>query len=101
MSEFKFACPVCGQHIECDSTKSGSPMECPTCFRKIVVPQAPTGADPKLLLTAAQVQSRPLTRVPAGWKLPGRRGASRRATRVFGLALVGLACAAAGAVFVL
>jgi hypothetical protein len=76
-------------------------MECPTCFRKIVVPQAPTSADPKLLLTAAQVPSRPATKIPADWSLPGRRGVSRRTKRVFGLALLGLACAAAGAVLVM
>ena len=41
MSEFKFACPVCGQHITCDAAAAGSQMNCPTCFRKIVVPRAP------------------------------------------------------------
>ena len=41
MSEFKFACPVCGQHITADSSTSGGQIECPTCFQKIVVPQAP------------------------------------------------------------
>jgi hypothetical protein len=54
MSEFKFACPVCGQHITADSSASGSQLECPTCFRKIVVPQAPTTADSKLILSASQ-----------------------------------------------
>src|SRR5258708_40351660 len=55
MSEFKFACPVCGQHITADSTTTGSQLECPTCFQKIVVPQAPASADPKFILSAAQV----------------------------------------------
>ena len=41
MSEFKFACPVCGQHITAGSSASGSQIVCPTCFQKIVVPQAP------------------------------------------------------------
>ena len=44
MSEFKFACPVCGQHITADSSTSGGQIECPTCFQKIVVPQAPASA---------------------------------------------------------
>lgn len=57
MSEFKFACPVCGQHITCDSGSSGSQMACPTCFRKLVVPQA-TGS-PAFVLTAAEVPNRP------------------------------------------
>lgn len=54
MSEFKFACPVCGQHITADSSSSGTQLECPTCFRKIVVPQAPASTDPKFILSAAQ-----------------------------------------------
>jgi hypothetical protein len=54
MSEFKFACPVCGQHITADSNSSGTPLTCPTCFQKIIVPQAPSLPDSKLILSAAQ-----------------------------------------------
>lgn len=54
MSEFKFACPICGQHITADSKDTGSKISCPTCFRKIVVPQAPTTADPKFVLSASE-----------------------------------------------
>jgi len=54
MSEFKYACPVCGQHMMCDSSQSGSVMECPTCFQKIVAPQAPTTDDPKFILTGVK-----------------------------------------------
>ena len=67
MSEFKFACPVCGQHITVDSSTSGGRIDCPTCFRKIVVPQAPAGADSKLIISASQAdkprppQGTPLT----------------------------------------
>jgi hypothetical protein len=61
MSEFKFACPVCGQHITCDSASSGTQMDCPTCFRKLVVPQAKAAGSSNLVLTAALVQSRPAT----------------------------------------
>jgi hypothetical protein len=60
MSEFKFACPVCGQHITCDSRSSGTQMECPTCFRKLVVPQASKAGSPNLVLTASEVSTRPL-----------------------------------------
>lgn len=57
MSEFKFACPVCGQHITCATADSGSQMECPTCFRKLVIPQAPAeGA--KFILSAAEVAAK-------------------------------------------
>jgi hypothetical protein len=77
MSEFKFACPVCGQHITADSSTSGGRIDCPTCFRKIVVPQAPSCADPKLIISASQADK---PRPPQGavaapeWDRPRRRG---------------------------
>jgi DNA-directed RNA polymerase subunit RPC12/RpoP len=55
MNEFKYACPVCGQHIKCDVSQAGTVMECPTCFQKITVPQAPTTADQKFILTGSKV----------------------------------------------
>lgn len=58
MSDFKFACPICGQHINCDSGGSGSQMDCPTCFRKLVVPQAPAPGKTNFVLTASEVQTR-------------------------------------------
>jgi hypothetical protein len=63
MSDFKFACPVCGQHITCDSASSGSQMDCPTCFRKLVVPQASAPGKTNFVMTASEVQTRtiPLT----------------------------------------
>lgn len=54
MSEFKYACPVCGQHMMCDSSQSGSVMECPTCFQKIVAPQAPADPDSKFILAGTK-----------------------------------------------
>lgn len=63
MSDFKFACPVCGQHITCDSGSSGTQMDCPTCFRKLVVPQAKSAGATSLVLTAALAQSRLATSV--------------------------------------
>jgi DNA-directed RNA polymerase subunit RPC12/RpoP len=64
MSEFKYACPVCSQHIRCDSSQAGSTMTCPTCFQKIIVPQAPATEDLKLILTGTKVGDRPSTRNP-------------------------------------
>jgi DNA-directed RNA polymerase subunit RPC12/RpoP len=76
MSEFKFACPVCGQHITADSHAAGSQLECPTCFRKIVVPQAPTSSDPKFVLSAAEANKpkAPARALPTGSALavPGK-----------------------------
>lgn len=41
MAEFKFSCPQCGQHIQCDAAYSGAQINCPSCQQAIVVPQAP------------------------------------------------------------
>ncbi len=62
MSEFKFACPRCRQHIKSDSSASGTQIECPTCFQKIVVPQAPADNSTKFILAAGQAPGkRPVT----------------------------------------
>lgn len=53
MSEFKFTCPVCGQHMAADSGTSGGEIECPTCFQKILVPNAPAEGS-KYQLSATQ-----------------------------------------------
>ncbi len=60
MSEFKYACPICGQHMKCDSSQSGMVMECPTCFQKITAPQAPATEDSKFIITGTKVGERPL-----------------------------------------
>ncbi|MGD0252785.1 MAG: hypothetical protein ABSC01_08825 [Verrucomicrobiota bacterium] len=65
MSEFKFACPVCGQHIKCESWRSNTVMECPTCFQKITVPQPPATGDSKLIITGTKVGERPVPTGPA------------------------------------
>jgi outer membrane lipoprotein-sorting protein len=44
MAEFKFSCPQCGQHIQCDAGYSGAQINCPSCQQSIVVPQAPPSA---------------------------------------------------------
>ena len=41
MAEFKFSCPQCGQHIQCDTGYFGVQINCPACQQAIVVPQAP------------------------------------------------------------
>ncbi|MGA3267682.1 MAG: hypothetical protein ABSE16_12755 [Verrucomicrobiota bacterium] len=95
MSEFKYACPVCGQHIKCDSSQSGTVMECPTCFQKITVPQAPASADPKFIITGSKVGGeRPL---PTSGDLGGlapRAKSSPVAAIILLVLLCGLAAAA-------
>src|SRR5277367_4133407 len=71
MSEFKYACPVCGQHIKCDSSQVGTVMECPTCFQKITVPQSPASDDQKLIITGTKVgNERPTPKIPEGSTIP-------------------------------
>jgi DNA-directed RNA polymerase subunit RPC12/RpoP len=40
VSEFKFSCQNCGQHIRCDEGYSGRQIRCPVCHREILVPFA-------------------------------------------------------------
>jgi len=66
MSEYTYACPVCGQHMRCDSSQAGTVMECPTCFQKITAPQAPAaGDDQKFVLTGTKVGERPVPKAAA------------------------------------
>jgi DNA-directed RNA polymerase subunit RPC12/RpoP len=41
MSEFKFECPHCGQHLACDTQFSGRQIQCPSCHHLIHIPPAP------------------------------------------------------------
>lgn len=41
MSEFKFSCPHCGQHIKCNEEASGRQIECPDCHHLIRIPAVP------------------------------------------------------------
>src|SRR5437868_4350101 len=38
MSDLKFSCPSCGQHIQCDESHSGENIPCPDCAHLIRVP---------------------------------------------------------------
>ncbi len=100
MSDFKFACPVCGQHITADPSSSGGQIECPTCFQKIVVPQAPASAETKFILSASQVaKPRPTSAGAAQPAQVARPSAVRRTVSVIALLLV-CACAAGAALYV-
>jgi hypothetical protein len=97
MSEFKFACPVCGQHITCDPASSGTQMDCPTCFRKLVVPQAKAAGSSNLVLTAALVQSRPATSLSSQTDVIASRPPAAKKVPVVALTLMVLVvCAGAG-----
>jgi hypothetical protein len=62
MSEFKFSCPNCGQHIAADEGWSGASIQCPKCASPIVVPRlavaAPVAAPPAPMAPAAAAPPR-------------------------------------------
>jgi hypothetical protein len=41
MSEFKFNCPHCRQHLKCDEQASGRQIQCPNCNHLIRIPPVP------------------------------------------------------------
>ena len=55
MSEIKFACPHCQQHIACDSDFADMTIVCPSCGQPMVVPalSATAPAHPDLRLVAS------------------------------------------------
>jgi len=95
MSEFKFACPVCGQHITSGSSASGTQIECPTCFQKLVVPQPPATGQ-KLLLTATLAGAKRTTQAEAIAEAAAKRRLKHRAIPISALVLFLLVVAAAG-----
>jgi DNA-directed RNA polymerase subunit RPC12/RpoP len=58
MSEFKFACPHCGQHIVGDESYCGRQIQCPGCGGAILIPQAqaasPATGGPQPVVEASQ-----------------------------------------------
>ena len=41
MSEFKFSCPHCQQHLKCEEQLSGRQIQCPNCQVVIRIPPVP------------------------------------------------------------
>jgi len=41
MSQFKFECPQCAQHLQCDEQFSGREIECPGCHVLMRIPPVP------------------------------------------------------------
>jgi hypothetical protein len=41
MNEFKFSCPHCDQHLQCDEQFSGREIQCPACDHLIRIPAIP------------------------------------------------------------
>ena len=101
MSEFKYACPVCGQHIKCDSSQSGTVMECPTCFQKITAPQAPAAEDAKFILSGTKVRKRSMSPMaPTALETGAPAPPSERRPFLVVIVLVVLVCVGAAALVV-
>lgn len=41
MSDLKFSCPRCEQHLQCDEQFSGREIQCPACNHLIRIPPVP------------------------------------------------------------
>ena len=46
-ADFKFSCPLCGQHIRCQAQYSGRRIACPACRKEILVPDANQDSSPR------------------------------------------------------
>jgi hypothetical protein len=62
MSEIKFACPQCGQHISGNEHWSGHQIQCPTCATTLTVPGA---LPPASVASVASVSKLPIPPPPA------------------------------------
>lgn len=56
MSEIKFACPYCSQHVTCDAQYGDALIDCPACGNEMVVPRlnASDSAHPSMLVVASR-----------------------------------------------
>jgi len=75
-------------------------MDCPTCFRKLVVPDAKTAGATHLVLTAALVQSRPATSLGSQTEFLAARPPTAKKFPVVALVLLVLVVGAGAGVFV-
>lgn len=72
MSEIKFSCPVCAQHISCDAQCAGMQIKCPACEKEIMIPvppSAPAAPPPsarplKVSLPTAAIHADPVVAPP-------------------------------------
>ena len=98
MAEFKFTCPQCGQHIECDPGYSGAQINCPTCQKPIVVPQVPGAAapPPPPPPSATNLATKQSTMAPSAGKrfagAPGAQPAAKPKSKALRNVLVITAC---------
>ena len=75
-------------------------MECPSCFQRIIVPQAPAGDDVELIITGSQARKRSVPKPETNLGTPPAPRPPAKNSPVAGIAFVILLCAAIAAVFV-
>lgn len=46
MAEVRFSCPECGKALKCSAKFIGSPVKCPECNARVIVPEPPGTAKP-------------------------------------------------------
>lgn len=91
MSDFKFSCAHCGQHITADEAWAGRQTKCPGCQGDIIIPSVPTTAvpppvlPPQLAIAAQRTASPPP--LPSGGS-PNRRVAGAESPLKFWLLAV-------------
>jgi uncharacterized membrane protein len=61
MSDFKFNCPGCGQHLAASEISVGQQIQCPTCLKTLVIPSPAAG------VAGSEAQAAP----PPGLRLSG------------------------------
>jgi hypothetical protein len=100
MSEFKFVCPVCGQNIKCESWRSNSMMECPMCFQRVIVPQAPASDDVELVIKGSKATKRLVIKPVTNLGTPPVPTPPAKKFPMAGIAFVILLCAAIAMAFI-
>lgn len=65
MSEYKFSCPYCAQHLVGTEAWAGQSLQCPNCQKEFTVPQPPSHEPPPLPAAA------PPMLAPAGLRIAG------------------------------
>ena len=100
MSDFKFSCPQCQQHIRCDALYAGNQITCPSCRNAIIVPQPPRVVDAPMAPAVAPPLPPPRVAAPPSMPPPvpampaprvlAERAPKRGSSRVLKVALASL-----------
>ena len=75
-------------------------MECPTCFQRIIVPQAPTGDDVELIITGSKARKRSVSKPETNMGIPPPPAPPAKDSLIPGIVFIILLCAVIAAAFV-